>query len=285
MFYLNAHILMAYALILMTAGIFVARHRRALTPDALSLILVGGIIGVTARIEGFVLVGISLVALASEPWWRGISRWRLAVTTAAIGITLSWWLGAVGSDVPNEFGISLWLIPLLSVGGAVLIASHLIDRVRPYLISGLGIVLVGILVREVALSRDPITASLAQWPNLGLGEGGWATAAWVWVAGLFILGWKGQSEDYRRLVVLSALFIGAILFAKTFDGGFGREGFFDSVNRMFLHVMPVIATASLLGFGALLGGAFRTQAEKSVRIPSTTSPSTIGGKSHTKEGV
>jgi len=107
----------------------------------------------------------------------------------------------------------------------------------------------------VAIGR-PGELILAQWPNLGLGAGGWGTAAHVFVASALLLGLRRRSSSYRLLLALSALLIGAILYSKTFDGGFGREGFYDSVNRMWLHVMPTILLTALIGYAEAVKNAF-----------------------------
>jgi len=110
---------------------------------------------------------------------------------------------------------------------------------------------------------------MAQWPNLVLGEGGWATAALVFVAFTFLFWWKSQTADYRWLQSVVWLAIAMIFFSKTFDGSFGRESFYDSVNRMILHVMPLILAVSIVGFSEILSRS-RLLRRQSTANPTTT---------------
>ena len=81
------------------------------------------------------------------------------------------------------------------------------------------------------------------------------------IASALFLGIRRRSSDYRLLLTLSVLLIGAILYPKTFDGGFGREGFYDSVNRMWLHVMPTILLTALMGYAELIHQALSRGSE------------------------
>jgi hypothetical protein len=259
MFYLNAHTLMGYALLLMMTGVLLTNRAGRFGAEAFALVTVGGLVGVTTRIEGIVLVAITLAILGAQKTWNSPSRKRLFLASVIIGLAFAGWLISIESNVPQELGLPLWLLPVIGIGGATILAAPLLDRFRPFLPLALGVTIVAILLGEVLASGDPLAVALAQWPNLGLGAGGWGTAALVWSCGLILLGWRLQSEEYRRLVVVSLMYIGGILFTKTFDGGFGREGFFDSVNRMVLHAMPVIMTAALIGISQLMNRAMQTQ--------------------------
>jgi hypothetical protein len=129
------------------------------------------------------------------------------------------------------------------------------------------------LLKVVFSSGDTIGMALAQWPNLGLGAGGWATAAHMFIGSMVLIGLTKRSANFRQLLFASALVIGGILFTKTFDGAFGGAGFYDSVNRMWLHVMPLVMTATLLGYSELLGELFRqSQQPRYARLLSRRTP-------------
>lgn len=254
MFYMNAHTLMAYGVILMLAGVFLARRNRRLEPDSAALLLLGGVIGATSRIEGITLVLVVMWALVSQTWWsERTDRIRLFTILSASGLSLGWWLWVVDSGALDRLGIQTWFVVAGTLLGAFVASSSLIDPVRHLLLPILGVGILVVLTGIVAMSSDPLSLVLAQWPNLGLGRGGWATAAHVFMASMVVLGLRHRSEDYRLLLGLAWLIIGTILFSKTFDGGFGREGFYDSVNRMWLHVLPVVLTAMLVGYSELVG--------------------------------
>lgn len=262
MFYLNAHILMGFAMVLLVGGLLLARQQRSFSGLPLLLTLVGGVIGVTARVEGIVLVLALLVALVGQSWWSSsVERMRLFATLAIVGITFTWWLSSTNSPLIERFGLTSWILVVLSLVGAALAASPWIDRLRGALLPLFAAAVVGVLLGGIAMSANPLAQVLAQWPNLGLGRGGWATAAHVFIGSVVLLGFFRRSLAYRWLLGISALMIVTILFSKGFDGGsfsvgFGREGFYDSVNRMWLHVMPTIMVMTIVGYAELLHSAF-----------------------------
>lgn len=258
MFYLNGHTLMGLAIALLLAGIMVAREQHRFSELAMALVVLGGIVGATARIEGIVLVLVLLVALVDQQWWSdGIDRVRLFAALGLIGLSLTWWLGSLNSPVLDRFSLSVGVMVGITILGAAIAASPLIDRARGWFLPSLGVALIGLLGYTVWQSNDPVGMLLAQWPNLGLGRGGWATAAHVFIGSAILLGLRRRTSDYRLLLGLAIMLIGSILFTKTFDGGFGREGFYDSVNRMWLHVMPVILVSALVGYAELVASAAR----------------------------
>ena len=253
MFYINGHTLMALALTLLVAGFFLARQQQSFGPVPTAFTVLGGALGATSRIEGIVLVLVVVVALVGQSWWSSTSdRFRLFTALSLTGLSLSWWMSSLNSPALDRLGVSEWLLVPMSLVGAAIAASSWIDPIRQWLLPGLAAGLLLLLARVVWQSADPIGMVLAQWPNLGLGRGGWGTAAHVFIGSAVLLGLRRRSREYRWLLSLSVLIIGAILFSKTFDGGFGREGFYDSVNRMWLHVMPVIITTTLVGYSELI---------------------------------
>lgn len=268
MFYLNAHILMGFAMVLLVGGFLLARQDRSFSGLPLILTVLGGVIGVTARVEGIVLVLALLVALVGQRWWSSsVERVRLFATLAIIGLTFTWWLSTTNSPLVERFGLTSWVLVVLSLVGAALAASPWIDRLRRALLPLFAAAVVGVLIGGIAMSGDPLAQVLAQWPNLGLGRGGWATAAHVFIGSVVLLGFFRRSLAYRWLLGISALMIATILFSKGFDGGsfsvgFGREGFYDSVNRMWLHVMPTIMVMTVVGYAELVHSAFFASARR-----------------------
>ena len=265
MFYLNGHSLMGFGVLLLVGGVALALRAQKFDRVPIALTLLGGVIGITARIEGVVLVLVVLAVLVSKHLFVSLkTRLQLFSVLALIGLSLAWWLIALESPVFQRLGIPTgteWVLLILSLAGAALVASPFVDSFRKYFALATSAIIVFGLLVEVWQSGNPVGLVLAQWPNLGLGAGGWGTAAHVFVGSALLLGVRRRSSDYRLLLTLSVLLIGAILYSKTFDGGFGREGFYDSVNRMWLHVMPTILLAALMGYAELVHKAFGRDSE------------------------
>ena len=261
MFYLNAHTLMAFGILLMISGVLLARKSGRYGATASTLVFFGGVIGVTSRIEGVLLVLVVLAALASERWWANTTdRIRFFATASITGLMLTWWIGSMKSPVierivgGQDSGPILLLITIGSLIGPLVIAMKWFDGFRPFVRPALAALLAILLVAEVINSDEPVQLVMSQWPNLGLGAGGWGTAASAFVGSAVLLGLAQRSEQYRWLLRMSLILIAAVLVSKTFDGGggFGWGSFYDSVNRMWLHVMPTVALTTLIGYSELL---------------------------------
>lgn len=276
MFYLNGHTLMGFATVLLVGGFLIARQEQRFSRMPMAFILVGGSLGATTRVEGIAIVLVVVFALVGQRWWSGTtSRIELFATLSIIGLTFTWWLSSLDSPVLERFGLPDWLLVLATLAGAGLASSALIDPIRVWLLPAASGVLVILLARVVWQSNDPLGTVLAQWPNLGLGVGGWGTAAHVFIGSAVLLGLRDRSSEYRWLLGLTALLMATILFTKTFDGGFGRASFYDSVNRMWLHVMPTIIVTSLIGYSEALHALLtrrRIQEPKTPQEGAATSP-------------
>lgn len=263
MTYLNGHTLMGLAMVMLLASLLLYQRDGAFGALPAALAGVGGVVGATARAEGIVIVLLAVAALVSQ---RGLStradRIRLASALIVTGLSVTWWFGSLDSPVLDRFGTAEWLLVVASVLGAVLAAAPVIDAVRRWILPVAGVVLVALLLRVVVSSGDPLGMVLSQWPNLGLGAGGWATAAHVFIGSLLLLGWRAQSESYRTSMALTWLVIGGVLFSKTFDGGFGGAGFYDSVNRMWLHVAQLVLVTTALGYTTLISRILTSSKKK-----------------------
>ena len=264
MFYLNSHTLMGLGLLLMTIGYLVTQRDQRFGANALWLTVLGGIIASTARSEGVALAAVMLVALSSLPVWETIQRRAmLGIALTATGGTFAWWVIALDSPIADRVPGQPWVIFLLVVALVLFGTSPLVDPVRPHLLLTVGVMLAVYLGWVIASSASPQSLLFAQWPNLVEGAGGWGLAAPAAVISLLLLGWRGQSATYRSLIVVASLVIGAIFATKTLDGGgFGRASFFDSINRMYLHVMPMVLLATALGYISLLSRAFARHSQR-----------------------
>jgi hypothetical protein len=254
MFYLNAHTLMGLAVAMMVAGLIIVRRDKEISVQATWMMSLGALVGTTSRIEGILLVALLVLCLLYQLDLAVNSRKPLIAVSVVAGGSLSLWMAVTNSPVVMEFGLSLWSLNLGLVAAMFAIMLPIPQAIRRRLPTFAGFLVLSLLLFEVATSYSPWSTATAQWPNLALGEGGWATAAIVFVLFTMILGWQNRSSDYRWLQILVWLAIGIIFYSKTFDGGLGRESFYDSVNRMLLHIMPVILTVSIVGFAELLAG-------------------------------
>ncbi len=270
MFYLNGHTLMGFSVLLVVSGLVLTKKERRFGYLPTAFALTGGVIGVTARIEGVVLILVVMIALvAQQSWTKAADRLRLFAVLGLSGVSLTWWLTSLSSPVPERLNLpenSLLMLIGLSIVGAAVAASSFFDIARPVLLPALALVLLFVLGRQVLLANDPVGLVLAQWPNLALGAGGWGTAAHVFIGSVVLLSLQRRSSKYLTLLYVVWMLIGAILFTKTFDGGsFGGVGFYDSVNRMWLHVMPTVLLLSLVGYSEALGRLLRVRKEAMAR--------------------
>lgn len=253
MFYINGHTLLALGVSLMLAGVVNVRVDGLFNQPSAALVLIGALTTVTARIEGLIFAGVMLAALtyAAKPV-NIAERIRLGAVIASTGGVFTWWLVAVKSPLFDSFGVPAWLIVVLTLAGSLVIAIPQVDRFRQWVYPVVFALGIALLVREAWQTGNLLNPALSQIPNMVFGEGGWATAALMALGSLVILGWRSQTPDYRFLVGLSVLLVSVVLFSKTLDGGFGRPGFGDSVNRMWLQVLPVITVTTLVGYSQLL---------------------------------
>lgn len=263
-FYVNSHTLMGLGIALLATGIFLTLESGSPHTTHIALIVVGAMMGSTTRIEGIILVGVLLAILASQITPSRGSRIAVALGALVAGGALSWWTAALNSPVIDEFGLQWWWLPVLTALGTALITSPIIDGLRrfiPYFVAAVLLVLLG---REVWTSSNPLATATAQVPNLIFGEGGWASAPIALILLALLSIWAKFSREYLWFLGVSWLGIATILFSKTFDGSFGRESFYDSVNRMILHIAPLILVATVVALAEML--------ERSREGRSTTMP-------------
>ena len=257
--YLNSHTLMALGVLAMVAALVLQAKNQALTRETIALLAFGGLIAATARVEGAVTVAVLLSVLVSSRW-ISTTRDRTAIVAIIVFpvVGLTWWLDAIESDLPESLGLGTAVIVLGAAVAAIVVTSPLLDRVRHFIFPAVVVVVFALLIRIPLGSSDPLATVLTQFNNLALGYGGWGVAAAALGASLVLLGWRSRSSDYRLLALMSVVLIFVTLFSKLFDGegtlagGFGRDGFYDSVNRMWLHTLGVVATTMIVGYAEFL---------------------------------
>lgn len=257
MFYLNAHTLTGYATLMVVAGAILIARERSFTPVSSLAIAAGGLVAATSRGEGiiFAAIGLSLVAAAAYQWsvrdrivFVGLV---LVPIIGAVG-----WFESVGASVIDEFGFTPLL--LLGVGfvAAAIVASPFVDTVREWIPWFVVIMLVAYVFGRPVLDGNPWGPVEGLWNNVVLGYGGWGVLFPLLAAGLILMGWPGRSPSYRHIALTAvAVVIGAMFAHNLFIGGFGRDGFYGSLNRMFLQATGVVALAALVGVAELFRSA------------------------------
>jgi hypothetical protein len=267
--YLNSHTLMALAVLAMVGAYLVAERDGRVTSASGSMMIVGSLIGSTARVEGIVFVGVALALIISGKSVSGLAgRLGVFLAVAVSGTSLAWWLELIGSGVPDQFGLPLWVVAAATIAAAALVVLPLLDRVR-WLFFPLAVAVIAAAIFRVAFAADnPLTPFMGQFNNVVRGYGGWGVAALALTASLILLGWRARSIEYRKLATVLVVLIFSALFAKLFDGGafgggFGRDSFYDSANRMWLHTLGVAMAAMTVGYAEF----FRDVAQRKAPRP------------------
>ncbi len=280
--YLNSHTLMALALLAMLVSYVIAEQDGAFTLATGSMMVMGSLVGTTARAEGILFVATVLVLCVSG---RSLSTaparvWGLAAI-AVSGGSFAAWLHLIDSEAPGHFGVQLWAVAAGVIVTAFIVVSPFLDKVR-WLFFPLAVVVISVPIIRVAIAADnPISPFMAQFNNVVRGYGGWGVAALALAASLVLLGWRARSVQYRKLATLLVVLIFATLLAKLFDGGgfgggFGRDGFYDSVNRMWLHTLGITMVTTVVGYAEFFRDfAKRRSTSPSVRHPDGYTSSTV----------
>jgi len=256
--YLNSHTLMALAVIAMAGAYLVAERDGKVTLPTAAMMVVGSLIGSTARVEGIVFVAVVLALIISGHSVTGkAGRVGVFLAVGVSGTSLALWLELIGSEVPDDFGVPLWVVALATVVAAAVVVVPLLDRWRWVFFPLAGVIIAAVIIRVALAADNPLSPFMSQFNNVVRGYGGWGVAALALAASLVLLGWKARSSEYRKLAALLVVLIFAALFAKLFDGGgfgggFGRDSFYDSANRMWLHTLGVAMSAMILGFAEFL---------------------------------
>ena len=261
MFYLNAHTLTAYATLMVVAGALVVWMEKGFTAGATVAIVAGGMLSTTSRGEGIIFAAIGLALVASVN-----HRWSVRDRCVFVGVVMVpilsaiWWFETVGASVIDEFGFTPWLLVGAGLLAGVIVATPLIDPIRSWLPWLTVIAMVLYVFGRPALAGNALGPVRSMWNNVVLGYGGWGVLFPLLLAGLVLIGWMGRSQVYRQLALTAvAVVVGAMLAHNLFSsGGFGRDGFYGSLNRMFMQTTGVIALAAFVGLAELLRAALPT---------------------------
>ena len=256
-FYLNGHTLLALALAMVGYGVW--RHGEPtigferVEPLGYALVLVGVAAASFIRPEGFVLATLVylplLARLAPGAGWKERRSAWLPVAVAIVSISA--WLYAFDYQNPHRWPIQLWLLALIGLLLLMVWLLPQLDRIRKHVVP----IAVGAMVAAlgVAAIRDPepfMGSVRAQAKNLLQGFGEWGLLAPFAVALLLVIGWRGLSKRQQVLMQTTWLLLVGTLASKIVDSGnIGRLGTTDSVNRMWLQLLPILIITLALGLG------------------------------------
>lgn len=244
-FYVNGHMLVA-CLVLIIAGLLWLRTLESVTGiDAhalLRLALVAVPALVVARPEGTLLI-----ALIAAPLLR-VDRVAAGALTVVGGAATVLWnltlvIGALSSGSPPSFSS----VAMLAIGAAMCLVAvaarvlpqRVLDRAALVLELALWAALIVFVVRDPATLVQSVLATGA---NALLGEGGWGFSLVVLaVVAVVVLALLSDRDDVLRSILTSFLPL-VLLLAYLREGAY-RVGEGDSLNRMWLHIVPLLIVA------------------------------------------
>lgn len=254
-FYLNSHTLLAIGLAAVAYGVW--RHSqlgldfKRLEPVGYALIILGVALATLTRPEGFVLavlVYLPLLArLGLQNDWRARGKAWLPLAVAIIGISA--WIYAFDYQNPHRWPVQLWLISLIGLTLSAIWLLPAWDRVRRLSVRlAFALMLLALGVAALRNSGPFFEGLRAQAKNLLQGYGEWGLLAPFAIALLVAIGWRGLSGGQRVLIQTSWLLLVGTVASKLVDGGsIGRLGTTDSVNRMWLQLLPILIVTIALG--------------------------------------
>lgn len=247
----NSHVLVG-ALLLALVVLWAGQTEAALErPAIIAMSLLSSAV-ILLRPEGVLVVGLLLLGTL----WRKGPRVPLPIVWRAAGSTsIAWGLllasgRSGGARLQETLPIVLGLF--LVLGPTVLnrFPARLRDRLPGLTLGGMWIV-VGVLlalrgerVRFFGAAQQNVLAARGEWGSLGV------TLLILTIGAVAVLTARGLDDRWGPGVALVVGFAPPMMFAKmadnvsTFDlnrllSGGGRVGYFDSVNRMWIHIVFV----------------------------------------------
>lgn len=250
--YINAHGLFALYVAVIVAAVGIIRTTNYPNPGFLLLAIGGGSLALV-RPEGFAIaLGLMAVFLAARPLAGPSERlWYFVALAAPLVSAGVWFLTANSPQIPLSRS-NLASAVVLSLVLIAVLASSRLDAFRPLIPRLVGCLI--FLVILLAIGGNPsvkFDAWSAQARNFFLGAGGWGISL-VALMVLIVVVFSGRTSAFsRRLVGAICMSVAITISAKLFDGnfgGFGQMGFNDSLNRSYLHWLPIMVLALVRGF-------------------------------------
>lgn len=250
--YLNGHTLTALGVTLAVAAVVISVRDSELSRQNLVTVMAGLALISLTRPEGVAFAAVIAAPLISRRW---ISRWDVRLIAGSALMSFGIWMYVYDGYIPNLIRLYDERFPIAMLVGSFLVGLKIFDwfrfRLVPLAITGMTALLGFVIARSFAeLSSD----LLIQFKNMFLGAGFWGGFFIAAVVSLLLIGLKNQPESYQLLVTMSVMLVLGSLAAKLMDGGLfgdptlGREGWTDSLNRMWLHSFGIFVITLIVGY-------------------------------------
>jgi hypothetical protein len=243
-FYINGHMLTAlYVLLLIGCGWLMIRNADVPVQTLMTLIILSIPVLIVSRPEASLFVTISLIPILIS---QQVSWVKRALILVVLGISILAWYGFLWIKFSGEGeAVPLSVIAMSGLGLAALMTTPIlswrrIDRLLRYSTvaseSGLWLVLLVLAYRNPLPLRISISATIE---NVILDAGGWGVSlvliGFIGIAVLIVT--KLPDRLILRFPLTTFIPLSFIL-AYLREGAY-RVGHGDSLNRMFLHILPL----------------------------------------------
>ena len=244
MFYINSHMLVALFLLLLVGSGWLLLRQADVPQQTLIMLQVISIPVLTlARPEASIYAGIALIPILIA---ERVSLKNRMLLLLVLGVSVISWHGflwikydADGSDVPFS------VLAMLAYGILVIIITPLLAwkplyKLIPYSVvlteSGLWLALLVMVYINPSIFHRSVLATIE---NVILDAGGWGVS--LAFIGFIVLGVLVFSQVPDRLILRFPLttFIPLSLLLAYLRSGAYRVGHGDSLNRMFIHILPL----------------------------------------------
>lgn len=249
--YINGHTLTALGITLIAVVVVLAQREQKLGRTELAILLVSIATVSTTRPEGILVCVMALLPLLAS---RYVSRLQLMLLASSATVSLAVWLNLYDSYILQKLELPYWLFDALLIGAGLLPWLKWFDGIRYRLVPiGLGSMALVILAAEVFFFEGMQEGNVALFVNLFLGAGLWGYLFPFLLIIFVVVGYRKRTADYKTLAIISLTLIMSFLIAKMLDGGqsgnptLGRIGWSDSLNRMWIHLLPVLVITALVG--------------------------------------
>ena len=261
--YVNGHTLTALGVTLAVTAVVISVKDGHLSRPSLFTVMTGLAMISLTRPEGVALAAVIAAPLLSRGW---ISRRDIRLITGSALISFSIWMYVSDGYIANAVGLPGERFPIAMLLVSFVVGLKLLDWLRFRLVPLAIVGMAGLLGFVITVRFEDLSSDiLIQAGNIFLGTGFWGGFFLALVFSLLLIGLNGQPESYRVLVTISAMLVLASFSAKLLDGGLfgeptlGREGWTDSLNRMWLHSFGIFIITLIVGYAQRI-----TQTKKEV---------------------
>jgi hypothetical protein len=261
-FYVNSHLFMGILIATVLVVSLMAIRRGSLLNTEFALLLMSSYSFGMVRSEGILISLMVLLPLFSQQW---LKRTHLIALLIAPAVSLTVWVTFYDNYILQATRLPWFGFLIVLCLVSVVPALKWFDWLRQRAI-GIGIwALVAVLtILSILFPISMFTGWYAQFINLVGTKGLWGYL-FVVLAIFFIVGIsKHYSLEHKIMLRMSGLLFLAFLASKTLDDaalgkpGLGRIGWADSLNRMWIHIVVILAVTAI----ASLANKFEPQVAK-----------------------